>query len=484
MARRTVAEGGGEVSRTSPTRPTHDAAGKARLVRLSLDAIRPSPENELIYRPVDPEDPEIQDLAESIVAHGLREPIVITKDHFILSGHRRYAACRLAGLSHVPCRIEDISSTSPEFERLLCEYNRQRVKSFAEVVRERVVTSVDPEEAYASLLAHRKSASKVDGDFLILGGVKFRKRISEAKMEMLKAVKDLIWARCDWWPLSDRSIHYDLLNAPPLRHSTKPNSRYANDKASYKDLTDLLTRARLSGEIPFDSIEDPTRTVCVWGLHRDVGGFLNRELADFLRGYWRDLQQSQPDHIEIVGEKNTIESSIRDVAMRFCIPYTLGRGYCSLDPRRKMFERYRKSGKKSLVILIMSDFDPEGEDIAHSFARSMRDDFGVEGVVARKVALTHEQVLERDLPQTFDIKKTSNRYRKFAAKYGDRAHELEALDPAERSRLLTEAIDQVLDIDAFNRELDAEKADAARIARLREAVGPALRNALDEMRLA
>jgi hypothetical protein len=149
-----------------------------------------------------------------------------------------------------------------------------------------------------------------------------------------------------------------------------------------------------------------------------------------------------------------------------------------------MFDRYRKSGKKSLVILIMSDFDPEGEDIAHSFARSMRDDFGVKEIVARKVALTHEQVLERDLPQTFDIKKTSKRYKKFAAKYGDRAHELEALDPAERSRLLTEAIDQVIDIDAFNRELDAEKADAARIARLREAVGPALRNALDKMRLA
>src|SRR6516162_5367025 len=125
MDRRTVAEGDGEVNRTSPTRPTHDAAGKARLVWLSLEAIRPSPENELIYRPVDPEDPEIQKLAESIATHGLREPIVITNDHFILSGHRRHVACRLAGLSQVPCRIENISRTSPEFERLLCEYNRQ-----------------------------------------------------------------------------------------------------------------------------------------------------------------------------------------------------------------------------------------------------------------------------------------------------------------------------------------------------------------------
>jgi hypothetical protein len=439
----------------------------------------------LIYRPVDPEDPEIQDLAESIVAHGLREPIVVTKDHFILSGHRRHAACRLAGLSHVPCRIEDISRTSPEFERLLCEYNRQRVKDFGETIREQIITSVDPEEAYASLIAHRRSAARIDGDnSLILGGVKSRKRISRAKAEMLRAIMDILEAQRAWWPLSDRSIHYDLLNAPPLKHSAKPDSRYANDKASYKDLTDLLTRARVAGKIPFRAIADPTRKVCTWETHRDVGGFVRKGLDGFLTGYWRDLLQSQPNHVEIVGEKNTIESSIRDVAMRFCIPYTLGRGYCSLDPRYKMFDRYRKSGKERLVILIMSDFDPEGEDIAHSFARSMRDDFGVTKIDARKVALTHEQVLERDLPQTFDIKKTSKRYKKFAAKYGDRAHELEALDPAERSRLLTEAIDQVIDLDAFNRELDAEKADATRIARLREAVGPALRNALDKMRLA
>src|SRR5262249_21227967 len=163
-----------------------------------------------------------------------------------------------------------------------------------------------------------------------------------------------------------------------------------------------------------------TRTVAVWSVDREFGGFIKKELDGFLKGYFRDYQQSQPNHIEIVGEKNTIEGSIRNVAMEHCIPYTLGRGYCSLDPRHKMYERFRKSGKDKLIVLILSDFDPEGEDIAHSFARSMRDDFQVRNVMAKKVCLTHEQVLERDIPQTFDIKKGSSRYRRFAAKYGDR----------------------------------------------------------------
>jgi hypothetical protein len=153
--------------------------------------------------------------------------------------------------------------------------------------------------------------------------------------------------------------------------------------------------------------------------------------------------------------------------MEYCIPYTLGRGYCSLDPRHKMCQRFRASGKDKLIVLVLADFDPEGEDIPHSFARSMRDDFGITNIVAKKVCLTYDQVLERDIPQTFDIKTKGSRYDKFAAKYGDRAHELEALPVGDRAELLREAIASVLDVDAYNREVEAEKEDAAQIEAIR-----------------
>jgi hypothetical protein len=95
------------------------------------------------------------------------------------------------------------------------------------------------------------------------------------------------------------------------------------------------------------------------------------------------------------------------------------------------------------------------------------------------VCLTPEQVLERDLPVTSDIKKTSSRYKKLAAQFGDRAHELEALPPAERARLLDEAIRSVMNIELYNREVDAEREDAARLHELRGKVGPALTAALE-----
>jgi hypothetical protein len=181
-----------------------------------------------------------------------------------------------------------------------------------------------------------------------------------------------------------------------------------------------------------------------------------------------------------VGEKNTVEGSIKPAAMKYCIPYTLGRGYCSIDPRYKLVKRFKRSGKSRLIVLVLSDFDPEGDDIPHSFIRSLRDDFGLYNAVAKKVCLTHEQVLARDLPQTFDIKKTSSRYRKFAAKYGDRVHELESIPTEERATLLEEAIDEVLDVEAFNRELDAEEADALKLEGLRKQVGPILMSMLEK----
>ena len=64
---------------------------------IRLSQLEPAPENDDLYRPVGFDDPEIQALARSIREHGIREPLVITLDNYILSGHRRYKAARLAG---------------------------------------------------------------------------------------------------------------------------------------------------------------------------------------------------------------------------------------------------------------------------------------------------------------------------------------------------------------------------------------------------
>jgi len=260
------------------------------------------------------------------------------------------------------------------------------------------------------------------------------------------------------------------LNEPPLIHAGKPESRYANNQRCYKRLCDLVTRARLEGTIPYKCIHDPTRPVVVWQQPQSVGPFIRHEINNFLKGYYRDLMQSQPNHIEIVAEKNTIEGVLRPVAMDYTIPYTIGRGYSSLPPRYEMAERFKKSGKEQLVILFLSDYDPEGEDIAESFARSMRDDFGVDRLVATKVALNRAQIDAMGLPPQMKAKAGSSRRKKFVKQHGENVYELEAVPPNEMQNLLRSALDSVIKADSFNAEVDSEKEDAAFLDGVRKIV--------------
>ncbi len=152
------------------------AGAKSRHVRilfLPIENLLTPPENDKLYKPIAASDTGIRELAENIRAKGIREPLVVTLDNYILSGNRRRFAARLAGLKEVPCRIEPIRRGDPEFIQLLTDFNRQRVKTTAEVAREEVVRA-DPEDAYQALVEHRLAKAQVEVETIVLGEVKSR----------------------------------------------------------------------------------------------------------------------------------------------------------------------------------------------------------------------------------------------------------------------------------------------------------------------
>ena len=427
-------------------------------ILVSVDEIRPSRKNDLLYKPVRDDDPQTIELAQSIRKHGILEPLVLTADNVILSGHRRYAAAKLAGMTEVPCRFEDIKSTDRNFVRLLREHNRQRDKTLDERLRESIVEQ-DPRSAYLALVEHRQQASAISADRVQLNCRKDRANISDAKGPMLDAIRKVIDDRRDFWPLSDRAIHYALLNDRPLIHASKPGSIYSNDVKSYKACVDLLTRARLFKLIPMEAIDDETRPITTWRTSQNAGQFIRDELKQFGKGYWRDLMQSQANHVEILVEKNTVGPIVKTIAERYTIPMTSGRGFCSIPPRQAMLERFEKSGKGRLVLIVASDFDPEGESICESFGRSMRDDFGCD-IRCVKAALTFEQTQTMDLPPALELKENGSgkgRSVGFKKKYGTDVYELEALSPETLQRLVDEAVRSVIDVDLFNAELTKEQ---------------------------
>lgn len=425
-----------------------------------LSRVQPSPQNDRLYKPVNVDDPDFRTYLEQVRINGITDPIIVTLDYFIVSGHRRFAAAKVLGFPNVPCRIAQIYHNDPRFLILLRDCNGQRVKTLDEVVREELV-SANPEEAHRLLREHRKRRARVKVDTIALGEAKRRARITDAKRPFLDAIAVILEQYEDSWPLSVRQVHYYLLNSPPLIHAKKPQSRYRNNLKSYKAADELITRARLAGDIPFEAIHDPTRPVVNWAVYSSTAPFIRTELDEFLKGYYRDLMQSQPNHIEIIGEKNTIEGMLRPVAMDYTIPYTIGRGYSSLPPRENMAERFRRSGKEKLVLLVLSDFDPEGEDIGRSFAQSMRDDFGIDAIVPVKVTLTADQVARLGLPPGLTAKKTSSRRKRFVERHGEHVFELEAIPPPTLQQYLRDAIGNVINVAAYNAEVDREAEDAA-----------------------
>jgi hypothetical protein len=453
---------------------------------VSINTIRPAPENSLLYRPVHPNNPDVVELARSIAEHGLLQPIDLTADDMVISGHRRLAAHRRLGRPHIAARRHDLLSDDPRLIPLIREFNRQRVKSFAEILAEAALdaghAAADPVAARAALVRHRRERVHLDenvGQEVEVGTRRKRSKISTATRPLLDAVLGILNDLREHWPLTDRQVHYKLLNDPPLLHAAKPGSRYRNDQKCYKRLTDLLTRARIEGLISWAALDDPTRPRTDWRVWPDVGRYLDDELShNLLRRYARDLQRSQPCHIEIVAEKLTVRKLVDEVAMDYHIPTLIGRGFSSIPPRKDLVCRFARSGKEKLVLLFLTDFDPEGENIPQSFVASLVEDFGLDRkrIHAVKVGLTHEQVAGLNLPQALEAKKGSSRYKAFVRRYGDHVHELEAVSPEILQGYVRTGIEAVLDRELFEAEVRQEGQEAVQLEQVRNRVIAAIRS--------
>ena len=91
---------------------------KNHLVNIELYGIDPRPE-----------------FVESVRAHGVLVPLIITQDGMVISGHSRRAAAIMTKLKTVPCIVSPLTDPD-EIERALIESNRQREKTNEQKARE------------------------------------------------------------------------------------------------------------------------------------------------------------------------------------------------------------------------------------------------------------------------------------------------------------------------------------------------------------
>lgn len=457
---------------------TNDPLAKYAVSVVPLCKISPSPENDDLYGEI-VHDAQMDALIESIDNRGLEEPIILTGDYYILSGHRRHYAVQQLGWQEVPCRIRSNirRETYDQFHAALAEYNPQRIKTVGSLLKEAMLRDNSPDDTYAAIRDYEEASTFVGVDFMDVAGCKNVLDVSEKKRPFLEAVQKVIQGLQKYWPLSIRQIHYNLLNDPPLisapKRSTKraEHYRYKNNKMSYDALVSLLKSARYHGHVSMTCIDDPTRPQLThrgWGC---VSDFVQAEIDNFLCGYHRDRQSDQSRHIEIFCEKNTVYGMLSRVAKEYYVPLTAGRGFCSIPVWRNIADRFRRSGRDTMTLIIVSDYDPEGLELADDAIRSLRDLWALP-VEGHRVAVNREQINELNLAEDFNpAKPSSSQFEKFVERTGGvKTWELEALPPDYLLDQVKAAIEANLNMDVFNAVLEEEVEDAHQLWSIKQSI--------------
>jgi hypothetical protein len=445
---------------------------------IATDQLLEIAENWQVYRRPSESDAAFRRLCESVAEHGILSPLEVSADNYIISGHRRLAAARAAGLAFVPAvREAEIVAEMDHAERirLVTERNAgQRIKSDSELMLE-AAASVDPEEAVREAKAAKLEVldeAKSCAEEVFSRGKISRFDPSKSRGEMLEAALDIIaefrremGAVC----MTGRQVHYKLLNRKVRTSTSRAGYVYGTRRQSAKLLSRLLTDARSFGLIPAGWIDDPSRKSILLPA-MDLGEYVREEADNFCKHFWSDVHREQPHHVELLIEKDTMLGLFeKHVARPLRLPLTSMHGYGSYPAAEKMAQRFLASGKDKLIVVYASDFDPEGMDMPRAFKKYLQFDHDIDCTVLR-AAVTREQIEKYNLPPDADVKLSSSRAADFIAEHGRECWELDSMPPRALVDEVLTVAKSCLDIDAFNRALEREREQDIKLARLRAAV--------------
>jgi hypothetical protein len=232
---------------------------------------------------------------------------------------------------------------------------------------------------------------------------------------------------------------------------------FPNTINSYKRLSRIMVRAREEGKVPINCLEDRSRRV----LGRGDTGYTSGEdfikqrfasLRDSWKGFTMPMWDDQPHNILISLEKDALSRVVSDVANRYSIRTFPTRGYPSFTYVQRMASYIRNKLKdKPTVVLYFGDFDPSGVDIERDLTERL-EKYKAGDFKVHRVALTHDQILEHQLPP-MPVKKSDARTPSFVAEYGSEAVELDALDPKMLQHMVADSVEDYINKEVWVKRL-------------------------------
>jgi hypothetical protein len=432
-----------------------------KFLKVRLSDIQPSEQNKSLYDGA--HEDRVRKLANDIKRNGLQEPLIITTDNIILSGHTRYRALQHLGRTFVEVRRAQLHSGDPQFTDLLVSCNNQREKTEREKLAE-ISATIDP----IKYIKRREAEINKDIDLeKVDGELKSSRTMTGNYKHLADAVMKIMKENKDYLPMPLRGIFYQLLNDPPIE-SIHSGRRFSNCLRSYQLLSKVTTRMRVNGILPYEWIRDDKRKFNVGRGFQNKEIFIRQEMRTLFTGYHRDLLQTQDHYFTLVCEKETLSTPINRVARKYGVPTLYMQGNSSITVRHKIMQDREENGSKPMIVLVLSDLDPSGLKIQDSLIGSIKKDFKTD-VRGFRVGVKKDDIKEFNLHSDQTAKKSDTSFKKFVKKTGlKKAYELEALPMDILTSQVDEAIKTVIDLDRFNKEQQKFNNEVQKLETLRE----------------
>lgn len=251
------------------------------------------------------------------------------------------------------------------------------------------------------------------------------------------------------YTLSLRQLYYQMVARGLIENSLQ----------SYKRLGNLVSDARLAGLIDWQMIEDRNRETIAPPMWKNPAQIVKAAAAQFAIDRWKD----QEFHVEVMVEKAALEGVLIPVCREQGVRFTANRGYSSSSAMYEVGQRLRHSAGvgKEVHILYLGDHDPSGIDMTRD-VKDRLELFSDEEICVKRLALNMDQVEQLNPPEN-PAKTTDSRYGAYIEQFGESSWELDAVEPAELARLVTNYVIGLRDADLWDAALEKEAAMRERL---------------------
>jgi hypothetical protein len=252
-----------------------------------------------------------------------------------------------------------------------------------------------------------------------------------------------------------RMIARDLF--PEYWRDKKTKSK--NNPNNYKKFSYLITKARLTGLIDWDSISDHTRSkkgITHWGNPDHI---IKAVPGSFHLDHWAG-QKIRP---EVWIEKDALTGVISSICKKLDVDYFACVGYVSQSEMWTAAQRLTDYmfDKQKPVIIYLGDHDPSGLDMSRDIRDRLKM-FMDRRCHVNRIALNIDQVRKYNPPPD-PAKFPDPRFVEYKSMYGTDSWELDALDPLVIQKLIEKTVLEYRNDKIYHKVMEQEYKDLAKL---------------------